>query len=257
MNRYTFAALLALLMVFAVFNRTTDLRAIAGERTVRVALVYTPGGGAEAQQIRAAYTETMLENGIPFDWLASTDLAMFDGEQLSDSYAAIVFPDGLNQRVSEDASAELTAFADLGGRVAVVDDAGSRTPDGDYRPGSLFAEISGVDSLLYRSLRSRAFGRGFLRFENPSSLARWSVPNGKIDDGYLASYQLRSVAVSVFQSEDHCRPRAGRRPQRRYAAAHRSRRRTRPRRLHCAAARIPENAQRCVSDADAGFVSHP
>ena len=188
MNRYTVAAILAVLMVMAVFNRTTALRAIAGERNVRVALVYTPGGGPEAEQIRAGYTETLLEDGIPFDWLASTDLAMFDGEQLADSYAAIVFPDTINRRVSEDAVAQLSAFAALGGSVAVIGDAGSRTPDGSYRPGSLFAEISGIDSLQYRALRAKAFGRGYLHFSNTASIKRWSVPSGKVDAGDLSSY---------------------------------------------------------------------
>jgi hypothetical protein len=187
-NRYTVAVCLALFMILAVFNRTTTLRAIGAERSVRVALVYTPGGGTEAQQVRAAYSETLLENGIPFDWLASTDLALFDGEALAESYAAIVFPDTINRRVSEDAAADLIAFASLGGSVAVVGDAGSRTQDGTYRPGSLFTEISGVDSLLYNSLRSKAFGRGYLHFANAASATRWSVPAGKIDDGDLASY---------------------------------------------------------------------
>jgi hypothetical protein len=193
-NRYTVAGLLAFLMFLAVFNRTTVLRAIAGERSVRVAIVYTPGGGVDAEQIRAAYAETLLENGIPFDWLASTDLALFDGEQLASSYAAIVFPDTIDRRVSEDAVAELNAFAALGGSVAVVGDAGSRTLDGSYRPGSLFAEVSGVDSLLYRSLRSKAFGHGYLHFANSASEHRWAVPAGKIDDGDLASYGYGPLA---------------------------------------------------------------
>ena len=103
MNRYSVASVLAVLMLLLVFNRASALHALAGERSIRVAVVYTPGEGAEAAQIRAAYTETLLEDGIPFDWLASTDLALFDGEQLANSYAAIVFPDTINRRVSEDA----------------------------------------------------------------------------------------------------------------------------------------------------------
>jgi hypothetical protein len=187
-NRYTFAAILTLLLLFVVFDRASSLRALAGERSVRVAWVYTPGDGANAQQIRAAYSQSMLEAGIPFDWLASTDLALFDGEELADSYTAIVFPDTIDRRVSEDSLGALTAFADLGGRVAVIADAGSRTPDGSYRPSSLFSEISGVDSLLYRSLRTKAFSRGPLRFAGATSVSRWSVPSGKIVDGDLSSY---------------------------------------------------------------------
>jgi hypothetical protein len=187
-NRYTVAAVLTLLLLFVVFDRASSLRAIAGERSIRVALVYTPGGGTDEQQIRAGYAQTMLENGIPFDWLASTDLALFDGEQLSDSYTAIVFPDAIDRRVAEDSVAALTVFAQLGGRVAVISDAGSRTADGSYRPGSLFTEISGVDSILYRQLRTKAFSRGTLRFAGTNAVNRWSVPSGKIVDNDLSSY---------------------------------------------------------------------
>jgi hypothetical protein len=187
-NRYTVAALLALILIASVFSRASTLSAMGGERSIRVALVYTPGQSADEGQIRAAYAETLRENGIPFDWLASTDISLFDGEQLGESYSAIVFPDGINRRVSEDAVAELTAFVALGGSVAVVGDAGSRTPDGTYRPGSLFTEISGVDSLLYRSLRAKAFGSGYLRFSNAASETRWDVPAGKTSDGNLSSY---------------------------------------------------------------------
>jgi hypothetical protein len=175
-------------MFLLAFNRASALHAIGGERSVRVAVIYTPGEGAEAAQIRAAYTETLLEDGIPFDWLASTDLALFDGEQLANSYAAIVFPDTINRRVSEDAVAELTSFASLGGSVAVVGDAGSRTSDGLYRPGSLFAEISGIDSLQYRELRAKAFGHGYVHFTNAATASHWSVPDGKIDAGDLSGY---------------------------------------------------------------------
>ena len=188
LNRYTVASILALIMIFSVVNRASALRALAGERSIRVAVVYTPDTSTESQQIRAAYTETLLENGIPFDWLASTDLALFDGEQLAGSYSAIVFPDGINRRVSEDAVAELTAFASLGGSVAIIGDAGSRTLDGTYRPGSLFTEISGVDSLLYRSLRSKAFGSGYMHFADAKSTQRWNVPSGKVDRGDLSGY---------------------------------------------------------------------
>jgi len=187
-NRWTVVVVVAAFLVFTVFNRTTALRALAGERSIRVALVYTPGAGGDAQQVRAAYAETMLENGIPFDWLASTDLSLFDGEQLAESYSAIVFPDSINRRVAEDAAAELTAFASLGGNVAVIGDAGSRTADGFYRPGSLFEEISGVNSLLYRDLHTSAFTHGYLHFADGSAVARWSVPNGKVDEGDLSTY---------------------------------------------------------------------
>ncbi len=187
MNRYGIAVLFALVMIVAIVHRTATLRAIAGERTARVAIVYTPGASSE-REIREAYAESLRESGIAFDWLASTDLALFSGEQLVESYAAIVFPDAIDRRISEDAVAELTSFASLGGSVAVIGDAGSETHDGFYRPGSLFSESSGVDSFLYRRLRARAFGDGKVHFASLKALDRWQIPSGKTTDGDLSGY---------------------------------------------------------------------
>ncbi len=201
MNRYTVAAFFAVLIVFAVFNRSEALRAIDGERGARVAVVYEAGGGVAAARIRAAYDESLRESGIPFEWLASTDLALFDGEQLAATYVAIVFPDTLDRRISEDAVAELSAFAALGGSVAVIGDAGSVTRDGTYRPGSLFGGTSGVDSFLYRALRGRAFGRGHIRFSDVRALARWDVPGGKSVHRALSSYIYGPLTYPISRAE--------------------------------------------------------
>jgi hypothetical protein len=187
-NRYSVAALLVLVMIFGVVTRTSALRALGNERGAGIAIVYTPGQSTASDSTRLAYAESLREAGIPFNWIASTDFALFSGEQLSDLYSAIVFPDGIDRRISEDAVAELTAFASLGGTVAVIGDAGSETADGVYRAGSLFQEVTGVDSVMYRQLRSRAFAEGKVRFSDLQAVARWSVPSGKTDDDDLSGY---------------------------------------------------------------------
>jgi hypothetical protein len=200
-NRYTVVLAVALIVVLSVFNRTQTLRALAGERSIRVAVVYTPDTSTESQQIRAAYTETLLENGIPFDWLASTDLSLFDGEQLASSYSAIVFPDGINRRVSEDAVAELTSFAALGGSVATIGDAGSRTLAGTYRPGSLFTEISGVDSLLVHHV-ARESVRQRLRCTSPGAASIRALADSGGQNRRWAIYRATATARSTIRTRE-------------------------------------------------------
>ena len=195
------AAAFALLLLLAIVDRTSDLRAIGAERNIRIAVVYTPGGGQLGKQIRAAYAESLLEQGLPYDWVASTDLALFDGKQLARSYAAIVFPDSIDRRVSEDAIAALTSFAALGGSVVVIGDAGSQTEDGTYRPASLFAKISGVDDFLYHSLRGNAFGSGEMHFSTLAAIARWDIPSGKIVAGDLSSYIYGPLDYSYAKAD--------------------------------------------------------
>ncbi len=200
-NRYTVALVFMVVMVFVVVTRTSALRQLESDRNTRIALVYTPGGSKPSDSVRLAYAESLREAGIPFSWIASTDLSLFSGEQLLQSYAGIVFPDGIDRRISEDAVAELTAFASLGGSVAVVGDAGSETSTGEYRAGSLFSEITGVDADLYRSLRSRAFVESKVKFSNLRAIERWSVPSGKTDDKDLSGYIYGPLDYPVAQSQ--------------------------------------------------------
>lgn len=201
MNRRTFLALALALAFVLMVLRTLDLAALASGGRMRVALVYTPDDLGSGGAIRAAYTESFRESGLPFDWVASTDLSLFKARALTQMYAAIVFPDGLDARVPEEATLALQRYAGDGGTVAIVSDAGTRTGDGSYRPGSLFAAVSGVDALLYRKLRAAAFTRGPLHFVDPAAAERWNVPAGKLIAGDLSSYLYGPLQYPFARAE--------------------------------------------------------
>lgn len=188
-NRRVVVLVLALIALVSIVVRSDQLRAIAGAGGIRVALVYTPQEIRPGDAVRAAYTESFRENGIPFDWIASTDISLFGFGALHRMYDAIVYPDGINTRVPEEAVRELTRYAALGGLVAILADAGTRTNTGSYRPGSLFAAVSGVDAMLYDKLRLQAFGSGPMHFSDAAAANWWHVPPGKLIDGNLSGYE--------------------------------------------------------------------
>jgi hypothetical protein len=189
MNRRLVVLVLALIVLVWIVVRSDQLRAIAGVGGIRIALVYTPQEIGPGDAIRAAYTESFRENGIPFDWIASTDISLFGYAALHRMYDAIVYPDGINKRVPEEAVRELNRYADEGGMVAILADAGTRTNTGTYRPGSLFAAVSGVDAMVYDTRRSQAFGSGPMHFNNAATSTRWHVPPGKLTGGDLSGYE--------------------------------------------------------------------
>ncbi len=192
------AAILALLLM--VF-RSSALHAITDRSGVRVALVYTPQEAGPADETRAVYDESLREAGIPFAWIASTDISLIGGDTLNRIYTAIVFPDGINTRLPEESIRELSRYARLGGLVTIVGDAGTHTANGTYRPGSLFATVSGVDAFLYRTLRAQAFSSGPLHFPNATDSARWKVPSGKIGYGDLSSYTYGPLTYPFPRAE--------------------------------------------------------
>jgi len=201
MNRHAVVVLAALVLLVLIVVRSSQIRAITGEGGIRTALVYTPQDIGPGDPIRAAYSESLRESGIRFDWIASTDISLFGAAALHQMYDAIVFPDGINTRVPEDATLELTRYAKLGGLVAIVADAGSRAGDGLYRPASLFAAVSGVDNMLYDKLRARAFGSGLMHFRDAATARWWQVPAGKLLAGDLSGYQYGPLTYPFPRAE--------------------------------------------------------
>jgi hypothetical protein len=195
------AAFVALIALILVMFRASQLAEIANQPGVGVALVYTPQEVRPSNAIRAVYEESFREAGVPFRWIASTDISLFRGVALHKMYTAIVFPDGVNTRLPEEAILELTRYASLGGLVVVVADAGTHASDGAYRPGSLFAEVSGVDDFLYQTLRAKAFDSGPMEFTNGAKATQWDVPSGKIIHGDLSSYQYGPLTYQFPRAE--------------------------------------------------------
>jgi hypothetical protein len=200
-TRRNVVELVALIALLLVVFRTSQLTVIAGQPGIGVALVYTPQEVRPSNEIRAVYDEAFRETGIPVRWIASTDISLFRGDALHEMYAAIVFPDGVNTRLPEEAILELTRYASLGGLVVIIADAGTHASNGTYRPGSLFAEVSGVDDFLYQTLRAKAFGSGPMHFTDAADATRWAVPSGKIVNGELSSYQYGPLTYPFPRAE--------------------------------------------------------
>ena len=125
MNRHTVVALAALILLVLIAVRSSHLETIGNVGGIRAALVYTPQDIGSGDAIRAAYSESLREAGIRFDWIASTDVSLLGAAALHRMYDAIIFPDGIDVRVPEDATQELTRYAQLGGLVTIIADAGS------------------------------------------------------------------------------------------------------------------------------------
>ncbi len=89
----------------------------------------------------------------------------------------------------------------LGGLVVIVADAGTHASNGAYRPGSLFAEVSGVDDFLYQTLRAKAFDSGPMHFTNSADATQWDVPFGKTMNGKLSSYQYGPLTYQFPRAE--------------------------------------------------------
>jgi len=193
MSRRLVLVIAGLIVLMLIALRASEVHAIANEPGIRIALVYTPQDIPTSDAIRATYAQSLREAGIPFEWIAATDISIFGADALNGMFAAVVFPDGINPHVPEDATRALSDYARQGGLVAIIDDAGTLTSAGKYRPSSLFAGVSGVDAMRYDELKNDAFGSGFMHFRNAATASWWHVPAGKLLGGDLSGYHYGAL----------------------------------------------------------------
>jgi hypothetical protein len=209
-KRTTFA--LVLLVVLSLF-RVAGLRGSPSERVEQVAVVYEPRAAEEQSAIRDAYEAVLDEEGVPHEWLSTTDLLLIGGRELARRYKVLIFPDALAQRMPAETSARARDYVTAGGNVAVVLDPGIKDPGGAYRAGGVLATLAGVEYQRYQQERSSAYVEGNVDFTSLDGPAEWAIPPGKLYNGHvvggysygslkypMASAELLSADVEVIAS---------------------------------------------------------
>jgi len=165
--------------------RAVQVSTLASGSKEEVGLVYDPSALPDQQFIRDAWDSVLREEGIPFAWISTRDLLLLDGGALARRYPALVFPDGLDQRMPTEVRGRVEEYLAAGGNVAVVYDAGVKDPSGAFRTGGLLAPLVGVQYLRYREEGSNAYLEGNVRFAGPADAAYWNIPPGKLYRGQV------------------------------------------------------------------------
>jgi hypothetical protein len=201
--RYRKGTTLALLFLvwFSMF-RLAHLRGNPAEITVQVAVVYDAGLTEDEDSIRQAYEAVLVEEGVPHEWLSTSDLLLISGEELARRYAALIFPDALAQTMPTESLARAEEFVAAGGDVAIILDPGIKDPSGAYRPGGVLASLAGVEYQRYRVERSRAYVKGSIDFTSADGPSEWGIPPGKLHDGHVVGgYAYGSLEYPMASAE--------------------------------------------------------
>ena len=93
--------------------------------------------------------------------------------------AGIILPDGIHKEANDTFVGSVQNYVASGGKLMLVYDAGTLTPQGRYAPGkSRFSELAGVDYALYDTLRNNTIG--WNPVSGPiDSFAQLDIPPGK------------------------------------------------------------------------------
>jgi hypothetical protein len=148
-------------------------------------VMLVPDGANVAAWPVKVWTDSAAEEGIRLQTMTDTQFLAL-GTGAAAQIAGLILPDSAHQQASDAVVAAVTQYANLGGKLMLVYDAGALTASGVYAPGkSRFSALAGVDYTLYDTLLDRMVGFGpvvgdataldTLRLPPGKSMA-WSTP---------------------------------------------------------------------------------
>ena len=124
------------------------------------------------------WTDTAADEGLRLRTMTDSQFLAL-GAGAAAQIAGLIMPDSAHVRASDAVVAAVKQYANLGGRVMLVYDAGALTDTGYYAPTrSRFSDLVGVDYTLYDTLLDRTVGFGPV-VGTASTLDGISLPPGK------------------------------------------------------------------------------
>jgi hypothetical protein len=166
-----------------------------------VGIVVTAGSRNDV--LADVWRRAAAEQGVP--------AVVVDESGAPASHAALILPDGVARNWSDTQIAALGTFVEQGGRLLVVFDAATLTPDGFYPlQRSRLSQLAGVDYALYDRLRDHTF-RTAAVYASAASARRLGLPPGKFVaespvagsdfNLRLATYTYGQLAYPTFVTE--------------------------------------------------------
>jgi hypothetical protein len=204
-TRWIVLGVVGVLAAVAAF-RGAQLFVTGSSTSVQVGLVYDAATPAERTFIRDAYQSVLEEEGVPHEWVSTSDILLRDGAETARRYVALIFPDGVAQQLPTGILDRTRDYLRAGGHIAVVFDAGTRESSGAFRSGGLLTELVGVEYLRYATLREGSYRHGNVRFTDARTATRWRVPSGKLQDGQLLTGYAYGALVYPMAAAEIVRP---------------------------------------------------
>ncbi|SMB99140.1 hypothetical protein SAMN00808754_2765 [Thermanaeromonas toyohensis ToBE] len=130
--------------------------------------------GQEGEKILKAYEQVLREEGFPFRRVTWIELASLAPLQRSRQYQALILPEKINAVLPPGTKDLLREFVEAGGKVLLVFDPGSRSPEGNTLSVPLLADMAGV-------VYSPPYYEGYWRFPSPEVAWEWGITPGKLD----------------------------------------------------------------------------
>lgn len=167
---------------------------------IEVLLAHHPALTEKNPCILEAYRSVLQEEGIPFRVIDVNELASLSPALLPGG-PAIILPDGINQVLPQRFVDWIKKYLEEGGSVLIGYDAGTKDQNGLYRDQAEFADLIGLNYILYNQSPEYAYADGSLRFANRAAVEDFEIPPGKTDQNLaLVGYQYGTLMYPFARS---------------------------------------------------------
>lgn len=167
---------------------------------IEVLLAHHPALTEKNPCILEAYRSVLQEEGIPFRVIDVNELASLSPALLP-GVPAIILPDGINQVLPQRFGDWIEKYLEEGGSVLIGYDAGTKDRGDLYRDQAEFADLIGLNYILYNQSPEYAHANGSLRFANRAAMERFEIPPGKTDQNLaLVGYEYGTLMYPFARS---------------------------------------------------------
>jgi hypothetical protein len=140
-NRRHVVLVALLVLSVAVILRGERLFALGSSSAPQVAVAFDPSELTPNGGLHDAWESSLARQAIPHAWINEGDLAVLGSDRLAKRYPVVILPDGLTRWISDPLAGELIAYANHGGTLIVVADAGTHTDDNRVLADSVFGDL--------------------------------------------------------------------------------------------------------------------
>lgn len=169
------------------------------DNKIEVILIATRDGVQKHPHVLAAYKSVLEEEGVPFRVVDPAGLMAL--KDILPHSPAIIFPDELNKTLPKGIDDRIRQYIFQGGHVLIGHDAGTRDSRDFYMKSSVFADLLGLNYIIYDRFPENAFSNGYIRLTDGAASRELEISPGKTDAGHtLVGYQYGPLIYPFTRS---------------------------------------------------------
>jgi hypothetical protein len=167
-----------------------------------VLIVYSKGYMSQHGYVLKAYTSVLEEEGVSCGTVEINSLLETDAKDLAQKSPVVIFPDAVAQILPRETIKWTEQYLASAGNIAVIYDAGIKTLKGYYLDKAFFADIIGINYMMFTKLKEKTYTIGSLKFPLQEIADFLQIPPGKTDkELFLYGYNYDKLNYYMARNE--------------------------------------------------------